>query len=44
MVDYDGLTKSDIIALIIYYETPGRNRDKLPRAILSIVNNILKGD
>ena len=43
MVNYDSLTKAEIIALIIYYETPSKKRNKLSKALLDIVNNILKG-
>jgi len=43
MVNYDSLTKAEIIALIIYYETPSKERDKLPTELLGVVNNILRG-
>ena len=44
MVDYNSLEKWEILALVIYYETPENKRKNLDKELLKVVSEILQAD
>lgn len=44
MVDYNKLEKWEILALVIYYETPEDKRKNLNKRLLKVVSEILRTD